>query len=106
MAQKVNIVLVDDIDQSDAEETVSFGLDGKEYVIDLNAKNARALRDAIAPYVAHARPVTGRGRRTTAKAAAGAAPAEIRAWARDNGFDVPERGRVSAEVREAYAAAH
>ena len=106
MAQKVNIVLVDDIDQSDAEETVSFGLDGKEYVIDLNAKNARALRDAIAPYVAHARPVTGRGRRATPKAAAGAAPAEIRAWARDNGFDVPERGRVSAEVREAYAAAH
>jgi len=64
MAQKVNIVLVDDIDQSEAEETVSFALDGKEYAIDLNSKNAGKLRDALAPYVAHARPVSGRsGRR-------------------------------------------
>lgn len=108
MAQKVNIVLIDDIDQSDAEETVTFGLDGKDYAIDLNAKNARSLRDALAPFVAHARPVSGRGgsRRSAAKAAGGAAPSEIRAWARENGFDVPERGRVAAEVREAYAAAH
>jgi hypothetical protein len=107
MAQKVNIVLVDDIDQSDAEETVAFGLDGKEYAIDLNAKNAGKLRDALAPFVAHARSVSSRSRRgTTAKAAGGAAPAEIRAWARDNGFDVPDRGRVAAEVREAYASAH
>jgi hypothetical protein len=113
MAQKVNIVLVDDIDQSDAEETVTFGLDGKEYAIDLSSANAGSLRDALAPYVAHARPVGGRSRRTTSSSSAaaktpagGAAPAEIRAWARDNGFDVPERGRVSAEVREAYAAAH
>ena len=106
MAQKVNIVLVDDIDQTDAEETVSFGLDGKEYAIDLNTKNAGALRDALAPYVAHARPVSGRRRGAAAKPAGGTAPAEIRAWARDNGFEVPDRGRVSAEVREAYAAAH
>ncbi len=108
MAQKVHIVLVDDIDQSDAEETVSFGLDGKEYAIDLNKKHARALRDALAPYVGHARAVSSRGgrRSATKQAASGAAPSEIRAWARNNGFDVPERGRVSAEVREAYAAAH
>ncbi len=106
MAQKVHIVLVDDIDQTDAEETLSFGLDGKEYAIDLNAENARALRDALAPYVAHARPTSGRSRRGSAKSAGGPAPSEIRAWARENGFDVPERGRVSAEVREAYAAAH
>jgi hypothetical protein len=108
MAQKVHIVLVDDIDQTDAEETVAFGLDGKEYAIDLNKKNAKALRDALAPYVAHARSVSSSRRRTgSAKAAAGGAPpAEIRSWARDNGFDVPDRGRVSAEVREAYAAAH
>ena len=109
MAQKVHVVLIDDIDQSDAEETVSFALDGKDYTIDLSAQNASALRDAMAPYVAHARPVSRRGRRSgggNAKAAGGASAAEIRAWARDNGFDVPERGRVSAEVREAYAAAH
>jgi hypothetical protein len=107
MAQKVHIVLVDDIDQSEAEETVTFGLDGKEFAIDLNKKNARALRDALAPYVAHARPTSSRGgRRSASKAAGGTAPSEIRAWARENGFDVPERGRVAAEVREAYAAAH
>lgn len=112
MAQKVNIVLIDDIDQSDADETVTFGLDGKEYAIDLNAGHAAALREALAPYVGHARPVSGgRGARrastgTTRAAATGTPAAEIRAWARENGFDVPERGRVSAEVREAYAAAH
>lgn len=110
MAQKVHIVLTDDIDESDAEETVSFGLDGKEYAIDLSSKNASALRDAFALYVAHARPVGSRtGRRSaSARSAAtdGPAASEIRAWARENGFDVPERGRVSAEVRQAYAAAH
>lgn len=114
MAQKVHIVLTDDIDESDAEETVSFGLDGKEYAIDLSSENASALRDALALYIAHARPVSrsagGRaGRRSTsarASAAEGPAASEIRAWARENGHDVPERGRVSAEVREAYAAAH
>lgn len=112
MAQKVNIVLIDDIDHTDAEETVTFGLDGKEYAIDLNAKNASALRDALAPYVGHARPVSGGSRRrstgssTKSAAGGGTAASEIRAWARDNGFDVPERGRVSAEVRDAYAAAH
>ena len=106
MAQKVHIVLVDDLDQSDAVETVTFGLDGKEYVIDLNKKNARSLRDALAPYVAHGRPVSSRSRRGASKAGSGPAASEIRAWARDNGFKVPDRGRVAAEVREAYAAAH
>lgn len=109
MAQKVHIVLVDDIDETEAAETVAFALDGKEYVIDLNAKNAGSLREALAPYVAHARPVSSRGGRRGAAVkavAGGAAPSEIRSWARDNGFDVPDRGRVSAEVREAYAAAH
>ncbi len=106
MAQKVHIVLVDDLDESEAEETVSFGLDGKEYAIDLNQKNASSLRDALAPFVAHARPVSGRGKRSAARTSSGVAPAEIRAWARENGFDVPDRGRVSAEVREAYSAAH
>jgi hypothetical protein len=109
MAQKVNIVLVDDIDESEAAETVSFGLDGREYSIDLNSEHATALREALAPYVAHARPVSGRGKRgggRTAAATTGPAPAEVRAWARENGFDVPDRGRVSQEVRDAYAAAH
>jgi hypothetical protein len=103
MAQQVNIVLVDDIDGSPAEETVSFALDGKEYEIDLSAKNAKKLRDAVAPYLGHARKSASRrrGART-----GGPSPAEIRAWARENGCDVPDRGRVSAEVRDAYSAAH
>ena len=103
MAQKVNIVLVDDIDGSEAEETVSFALDGKEYEIDLSAKNAEKLRDAFAPYVGHARKAARRGR---GGRSGGPSPADIRAWARDNGFDVPDRGRVSSEVRDAYMAAH
>src|SRR6476469_2274290 len=112
MAQKVNIVLVDDIDGSEATETVSFGLDGTSYEIDLNDANAAALRDALAAYVGHARKVGSarRGRRTPAAAAAAAAGGpsarEIRDWARSNGYDVPDRGRVSAEVREEFDAAH
>jgi hypothetical protein len=110
MAQKVNIVLVDDLDGNDADETVSFALDGKDYEIDLNSANAQKLRDALAPYTAHARRAAGsrsgggRGRR--ARSESGVPASEIREWARQNGWDVPERGRVSAEVREAYAAAH
>jgi hypothetical protein len=108
MAQKVNIVLVDDIDQSEADETVSFGLDGKNYVIDLNTKHATALRDALAPYVGHARPDGGRrsgGARRSSRASSSSA-GDIREWAKSNGFDVSERGRISSEVRDAYAAAH
>jgi hypothetical protein len=108
MAQKVNIVLVDDIDGSEATETVSFGLDGTTYEIDLNDKNAAALRDVLAGYIGHGRKV-GAGPRRGRKAAAssgGPSAREIREWARSNGHDVPDRGRVSAEVREAYDAAH
>lgn len=109
MAQKVNIVLVDDIDGSEATETVSFGLDGTTYEIDLNDKNAAKLRDALATYVGHGRKVGAaprRGRRSSAAAANGPSAKEIRDWARSNGHDVPDRGRVSAEVREAYDKAH
>src|SRR5215211_7511753 len=105
MAQQVNIVLVDDVDGSSADETVSFALDGKDYEIDLSKKNAAKLRDAFAPYVGHARKAAGR-RRGRSGGAGGPSPADIRAWARDNGFNVPDRGRVSSEVREAYVAAH
>lgn len=111
MAQKVNIVLIDDIDGNDADETVSFALDGKDYDIDLNSANAQKLRDALAPYIGHARRATGgrssggRGRRSRG-GESGVPASEIREWARQNGWDVPERGRVSADVREAYAAAH
>ena len=110
MAQKVNIVLVDDLDQSDAAETVLFGLDGTAYEIDLSEKNAAGLRDALAPYLAHARKAASggrRGRRTAAKSAPASVSArDIREWARANGYEVPDRGRVAAEVRQAYEAAH
>ncbi|HET7735575.1 MAG TPA: Lsr2 family protein [Nocardioidaceae bacterium] len=109
MAQRVNVVLVDDLDGSDADETVTFALDGTEYEIDLNAAHAAKLRDAFAPYVGHARRVGGRRRRSAnnrRNGAAEATPAEIREWARQNGWDVPDRGRVASEVREAYEAAH
>lgn len=111
MAQKVNIVLVDDIDGTDATQTVSFGLDGANYEIDLNDENASALREALAAYVGHGRKV-GRGgggaKRGGGRAAAagGTSAKEIREWARDNGFTVPERGRIPADVREAYESAH
>lgn len=107
MAQKVQILLVDDLDGGEAEETVRFGLDGVDYEIDLSAKNAGALRDSLAKYVAEARRVGGR-RRTGRKTAGGGSTdaSTIREWAKANGWQVSDRGRVSAEIREAYAAAH
>jgi hypothetical protein len=107
MAQKVNIVLVDDIDGSDASETVSFGLDGTSYEIDLNDKNAAALRDALSAYVGHARKVTASrgGRRRSSATTSGPSARELRDWARSNGYQVSDRGRVPAEVREAFEAA-
>lgn len=113
MAQKVNIILVDDIDESEASETVTFGLDGVTYEIDLNADHANDLREALAVYIGHGRKVGGRrnaGRRSTGRRTStgdsGASAGEIREWARENGWEVSERGRVPTEVREAYAAAH
>jgi len=107
MAQKVHIVLEDDLDGSDASQTVSFALDGASYEIDLNDKNAAALRDALATYVGHARKVSGsrRGRRSSASSL-GPSAKEIRDWARANRHKVPERGRIPASVREAFEAAH
>lgn len=107
MAQKVSIVLVDDIDGSEAEETVTFGLDGASYEIDLSSANAEKLRDALAPFVGHARKVGGRrGARRGASKTGGPSAADIRDWARGNGYELSDRGRVPAEVREAYDAAH
>ncbi|WP_435742771.1 histone-like nucleoid-structuring protein Lsr2 [Nocardioides sp. SYSU DS0663] len=115
MAQKIHIVLEDDLDGSEATETVSFALDGTSYEIDLNDENADKLRGVLAPYVGHARKVAasrrGGGRRgsgsgSSAGSSSGSSAKEIREWARNNGYEVPDRGRVSAEVREAYDAAH
>jgi hypothetical protein len=105
MAQKVSIVLVDDIDGGDADETLTFALDGTGYEIDLSADNAARLREALAPYVGHARKVTGR--KPAAKKAAGSSTKDVREWARANGWaSLGDRGRVPADVQQAYDAAH
>jgi hypothetical protein len=118
VAQKVNVVLVDDLDGSEADETVSFTLDGSSYEIDLNRSNAAALRDALAPWVGAARragrassaPASRRSSRSGSRPAAAGSDRErvqeIRQWARTNGHNVSERGRLSADVLAAYEAAH
>lgn len=112
MAQKVQVILVDDVDGGEAEETVSFALDGVSYEIDVSAENAEALRESIGPWIGHARRVGGRSsaRRAAAKSRNGsparASLGDVRAWARENGFQVSDRGRVSSEVMEAYDNAH
>jgi len=112
MAQKVQIVLEDDIDGGEATQTVTFSLDGTHYEIDLNDANAERLRSAIAPFVGHGRKVTNgsarraAGRRATSSAIGGASAKEIREWAHANGHAVPERGRIPADVRTAYEAAN
>ncbi len=106
MAQKVNIILVDDLDGSEADETVSFALDGTSYEIDLNEKNAAKLRDALSGYIGHARKVSSTRKRRSSAASSGPSARELRDWARSNGYEVSDRGRVPAEVREAFEAAH
>lgn len=109
MAQKVQVILVDDIDGGAADETVQFGLDGVSYEIDLSTENARRMRDTLASYISEARRVGTRsgGRKRAGRSSRGDSDAHaMREWARANGYDVSERGRVSATVVEAYRAAH
>ena len=105
MAQRVQVILEDDFDGGTAEETVAFALDGAEYEIDLSVENAAKLRDALAPWLAHARKTGGRRKRGQ-KPAGDSSTSEIRAWALASGHSVSTRGRVSAELREAYEKAH
>jgi hypothetical protein len=109
MAKRVQVIHTDDIDGSEAAETISFALDGINYSIDLSAENAKALRDAFAPYIAAGeRERNAAGRRTGSgrRKSSGTAATDIRAWAAAQGMQVSSRGRVSAEVREAYERAH
>lgn len=107
MAQKVQVVLVDDIDGGTADETVSFALDGVSYEIDLTSDNAAKLRDDLASWVGHARRVGGRtragGARRGSRSSSGK-NTEIREWARANGYSVSDRGRIPAEVKAAFDA--
>ncbi|WP_419996850.1 histone-like nucleoid-structuring protein Lsr2 [Streptomyces boninensis] len=109
MAQKVQVLLVDDLDGGEADETVTFALDGKQYEIDLSTKNADKLRGALEQFVDKGRRTGGRGTRGKGRAAASGGSqdtAKIRAWAKENGYEVNDRGRVPASVREAYEKAN
>jgi hypothetical protein len=114
MARKVQVLLVDDVDGGTADETVSFGLDGTNYDIDLSADNAAAFRDALASYVASARKVGRSASPKATKAPAGAKPSvsadraqnqAIRDWAKRHGLQVSERGRIPADIVAKYNAA-
>jgi hypothetical protein len=105
MAQKITVVLEDDIDGGPASETVHFSLDGVAYEIDLNDANAARLRDTMAPYVGPARRTGGRSTSGRARGRGRGRhnrTAEIRAWARENGHKVNERGRVPGDIVAAY----
>jgi hypothetical protein len=114
MAQKVQVLLVCDLHEDEVEgtETVTFGLDGSSYEIDVCDPHAVQLRDAFASYVGAARragrtPAAGarKGRTASPKAGANERVGEIREWARANGHQVSERGRLSATLVSAYEAA-
>ncbi|GAB3536839.1 Lsr2 family protein [Arthrobacter tecti] len=104
MAQKVKIILIDDLDGGEADETVRFGLDGVQYEMDLSSAHAKDLRDALAPYVSAARRESQSKPRQSAPARNQEA-AQIREWAKSNGYNVSSRGRVNSEIIEAYRAA-
>lgn len=109
MARRTTVLLEDDIDGGHADHQVSFALDGIEYEIDLNDANAEALRRTLDPYVNAGRRTGGRRQQ---KAAAGVIRdrttwlSEVRAWARANGHNVSDRGRIAKVVVDAYAAAN
>ena len=98
------VTLSDDIDGSEAAETIAFGLDGKSYEIDLNQTNAKKLRKALEPYVdaGRKRSRSGKAYRQTDVAPD---PSAVRAWALAHKFDVPTRGRIPKKVYEAFTAA-
>ena len=108
MAQKIQTLFIDDLDGSAAEGTVRFGLDGAEYEIDLNAGHAQELRDALARYVGAARRA-GAARRPARSARRGSASGlnttEVREWAKAQGIEVKDRGRVPAELVVKFKAA-
>lgn len=104
MAQKV--VLVDDLDGSAADETVTFAVDGSVYEIDLSKKHAKELRAAVARYVEAARPVRPASAPPKNRKPANSSPRAIREWAKAQGLAVPAKGRIPRAVEDQYAAAN
>ena len=109
MAQKIQTLFIDDLDGSEADGTVRFSLDGTDYEIDLNGEHAQELRDALARYVTAARRAGGSPRRPARNGrrapANGLNTTEIREWAKTQGIDVKDRGRVPAELVVKFQAA-
>ncbi len=111
VAQKIQTFFIDDLDGSEAEGTVRFALDGAAYEIDLNAQHAQALRDALAPYVKAARRAGGGARQSARNggrkaSASGLNSTEVREWAKAQGIEVKERGRIPAELVVKFKAAN
>jgi Lsr2 len=104
MARKTIVVLQDDLDGGPADETLHFGIGGLEYEIDLSEKNAARLRKQLAPFVEHARKAGRAPRRVARTAASRRRSRDIRAWAREQGIPLSERGRIPASVVEQYEA--
>src|SRR4051812_12538929 len=109
MAKKTTVVLVDDLNGEPADTTLRFGLDSRDYELDLTDENAQELRELFGRYIRAARTVSGGRRRSTAGAVkpvfTGVDPAAVRAWAKGNGIEVSPRGRLKADVLEAFRAA-
>jgi hypothetical protein len=109
VAQKIQTLFIDDLDGSTAEGTVRFGLDGTEYEIDLNARHAKELRDALARYVDAARQAGGSARKPARGSRRGKAgglnTTEVREWARAQGIEVKDRGRVPADLMVKFKSA-
>ena len=104
MATKTITRIEDDIDGSDASETVRFGLNGADYEIDLSDTNAAALRDAIGQWASHARRIGGRRQTSSPKTESSGAVDNkaVRAWAHANKIELNSRGRIPAEIIEQY----
>jgi len=107
MAQRIQTLLIDDLDGGEAAGTVRFGLDGTEYKIDLSAAHSDELRQALGSYVAHARRAGGTARSAarTRRGSATVDTAKVREWAKGQGIEVKDRGRVPADVVEQYKTA-
>lgn len=105
MAQKTEVILIDDLDGGQAEETVEFGLDGKTYAIDLSAENAAKLREALDPFVRVARKIAVTPHRRAVRVSTGVDATAVREWAKANGIAISSRGRIPKDAIEKYVAA-
>jgi Lsr2 len=105
MAQRVEVILEDDIDGSRADETVRFAYDKTQYEIDLSSEHAQALRGSLGTYIEHARKTHATPRQSRSPRSHRTDTSAVRAWAREHGKEINERGRIPAAVMKEYEAA-